>query len=158
MSSQKPYIVPMDSVKCFLPDRCDLMNDNVDHATELQTIYNVLNGSVVGLCCNNGTSTKNNNKSLLVSSSSSSFLPECIGLGIVRSIDLQQRIFYILTPIPPNQLQRVNILVGGQIQLPTECVFRGVKSETFPFHTCHDMSSSCLGSDIMKSKNMTIRK
>ncbi|KAK3755025.1 hypothetical protein QZH41_011062 [Actinostola sp. cb2023] len=55
---------------------------------------------------------------------------ECIGLvgdlyilsglfvGIVRNIDPINRLFYILTPVPLDKLQRVNTLLKGNLEIP----------------------------------------
>jgi polynucleotide 5'-kinase involved in rRNA processing len=39
-------------------------------------------------------------------------------LGIVHTIDTSARCFYIRTPVPIEQLQHVNILLKGHIEIP----------------------------------------
>jgi polynucleotide 5'-kinase involved in rRNA processing len=39
-------------------------------------------------------------------------LPMCIGIGIVRAIDLENQLLYILTPIDPS---RLNALAGTSL-------------------------------------------
>lgn len=42
----------------------------------------------------------------------------CLGFGIVRGIDKVTDELYILTPVPEETLQNVNLLVKGNIALP----------------------------------------
>jgi len=51
------------------------------------------------------------------------FFP-CVGLGIIRSIDVEKREFHIITPIPYELLKNVNVLVKGNIDLPTDLISR----------------------------------
>lgn len=42
-----------------------------------------------------------------------------VGYGFIRAIDLEQRIFFISTPLEPSDLQKVNVLARGlNIDLP----------------------------------------
>jgi hypothetical protein len=46
---------------------------------------------------------------------------ECIGMGVIRSIDVERRLFYIVTPVDVHLLQRVNLLIrgsGGKDEMP----------------------------------------
>nr|XP_043636693.1 polynucleotide 5'-hydroxyl-kinase NOL9 [Erigeron canadensis]XP_043636694.1 polynucleotide 5'-hydroxyl-kinase NOL9 [Erigeron canadensis] len=67
-------------------------------------IYQSLNGTIVGLA---------------VDSEGSEHLPHCVGLGIVRGIDSLRRVLYIITPVPLNVLEDVDVLLQGFIQIPT---------------------------------------
>ena len=51
-------------------------------------------------------------------------LSRCIGLGVVRSIDTVQRVFYIATPVPVEELSAVDVIVRGAIQLPGIALFQ----------------------------------
>ncbi|KAI8811054.1 Pre-mRNA cleavage complex II protein Clp1-domain-containing protein [Cladochytrium replicatum] len=43
----------------------------------------------------------------------------CMGLGIIRSIDVESRAFHIVTPVPPNELNKVNLLVRASgVEMP----------------------------------------
>ncbi|XP_051027641.1 polynucleotide 5'-hydroxyl-kinase NOL9 isoform X2 [Acomys russatus] len=48
---------------------------------------------------------------------------DCLGFGICRGIDMEQRLYYILTPLPPEELRTVNCLLVGAISIP-HCIFR----------------------------------
>ncbi|KAK1427165.1 hypothetical protein QVD17_15848 [Tagetes erecta] len=67
-------------------------------------IFYSLNASIVGLA---------------VDSEGSGGLPRCVGLGIVRGVDTMRRILYIITPVPQNVLEDVDVLLQGFIQIPT---------------------------------------
>lgn len=135
LARMKPYIVPFDSVSCVLMDEDG--NDNIyspKNSEDIDHIYDIFNGSIVGLC-NDSISKRVHN---------------CIGLGIVRSIDRVKRLYYILTPLPASKLQiGVTTIVRGQLQLPFECVFHGHNSDSFPYQSCLGIS---VGSgEVMKS-------
>ncbi len=69
----------------------------------------VLNASVVGLV---GSSIDAQNPGL----------PSCLGMGIVRSVDMQKRMLYVLTPLSEDQLEAVTKLQVGEVpsmQLPS---------------------------------------
>ena len=63
-----------------------------------QYLLSAINGALVALC-------KDNNKN-------------CIGFGIVRDIDYENRYLYLLTPVTRSKLESVNCLVKGTINLP----------------------------------------
>ncbi|KAK9897342.1 hypothetical protein P389DRAFT_55928 [Cystobasidium minutum MCA 4210] len=42
-----------------------------------------------------------------------------VGLGIIRSIDVQTQSFHVLTPVPHRSLEQVNAITKGDIELPT---------------------------------------
>ncbi|PKI63168.1 polynucleotide 5'-hydroxyl-kinase NOL9-like [Punica granatum] len=93
LAALPPYEVPISSVQirhlyCQVP------------TTE---VFYSLNASIVGLG---------------VSSEESPDLPLCVGLGIVRGIDLFKGLLYVITPVPPRILERVDILLQGFIQIP----------------------------------------
>ncbi|EOY19330.1 hypothetical protein QUC31_006154 [Theobroma cacao] len=94
LTSHFPYEVPISSIKirhlhCQVP------------STE---IFYSLNATIVGLA---------------VSSEESESLPWCVGLGIVRGIDMFKGLLYMITPVPQSTLEKVNLLLQGYIQIPT---------------------------------------
>ncbi|KAL7444343.1 hypothetical protein ACHAXH_006234 [Discostella pseudostelligera] len=154
LSSMPPYAVPFHSVRIYPPPGL------LDGIAELRPFWGVqgdktcndvldsLNGSIVGLCCmpdaidlplsccNVGTGVP---------------ILNCAGLGIIRSIDFSRRLFFVLTPVHPRLLASVTSLVGGQINLPLEFMYRGVHSDSFPYMTCcHQIISSNFGMDSCK--------
>ncbi|KAK6153354.1 hypothetical protein DH2020_012993 [Rehmannia glutinosa] len=67
-----------------------------------ETFYS-LNASIVGLA----------------DSSMSEQWPECVGLGIVRGIDTFRGVLHVITPVPQQSLDDVDLLLQGFIQIPT---------------------------------------
>ncbi len=142
LAAMAPYVVPMEAVKCHL-----LGDDAGDMGSSETAMWQVLNGSIVGLCL-----ADDDNDSALINS-----LP-CVGLGLIRALDPARRLFYVLTPVDANTLQSVNAFVIGNLQLPIECLFRGRYSESFPFLSCEGLAMGVLGADPMKSRNNIARK
>ena len=75
LASQCPYMVPWESVQCQTVD-----GTIVSPAT--------LNGCIVGLCVNGDQGKLNS----------------CVGMGIVRSVNVVSRLLYVLTPVLPTSL------------------------------------------------------
>jgi len=59
-----------------------------------------LNGTLVGLCVS--------------SPEREGGVEECVGLGLVRAVNAEKRLLYIITPLGVQQLQRVDVLVRGR--------------------------------------------
>ncbi|KAI8057892.1 hypothetical protein BDF22DRAFT_662750 [Syncephalis plumigaleata] len=49
----------------------------------------------------------------------------CLGLGLVRAIDPDQRRFYVLAPYSQAQLVKVKLMVRGSLELPICCTIDG---------------------------------
>ncbi|KZV26532.1 hypothetical protein F511_18884 [Dorcoceras hygrometricum] len=88
-----PYEFPISSVK-IKHLHCQV------HETE---IFYSLNATIVGLA---------------ISSSVNEQLPQCVGLGIVRAVDPSKDMLYILTPVPQQTMDDVDLLLQGFIQIP----------------------------------------
>ncbi len=162
LASMLPYAVPFHSVRLFAPsgllDSTFKMGGAWDAAGPLASndVLDSLNGAIVGLCCNQFS--PENSHAELNSGFGAPILP-CVGLGIIRSIDYIRGIFYILTPVYSKLLERVTCLVGGNIGLPLECVFRGTKADSFPYLACsHATTNPGIGADKMKSRNHSGRQ
>ena len=148
LASQKPYAVPMDCVQYGIIR-------GVDNPRDLGSediLLDALNGSIVGLCCSGPLTERKADES----TTADACLP-CMGLGLIRSIDRVRRYFYILTPVPMVILQSVDVIVGGSIQVPTECLYRGVSAESFPYLSCDGLSTG-IGGEFMKSRNTLMRR
>ncbi|KAK9116970.1 hypothetical protein Sjap_015917 [Stephania japonica] len=98
LASLPPYEVPLSSVQ-IKHLHCQVPSTEVLHS---------LNATIVGLA---------------VSSAESSDLelctPLCVGLGIVRGIDVSKGLIYVLTPVPLSNLKNVDLLLRGYVQIPT---------------------------------------
>ncbi|XP_070812440.1 polynucleotide 5'-hydroxyl-kinase NOL9 [Pituophis catenifer annectens] len=80
-----------------------------------------LNASWVGLC-HLPDQVPCKAEGPVVLSSSQTPLCDCLGFGIVRGVDMTKKLYYILTPVAPENLHRVNCLLIGNIAIPN-CVF-----------------------------------
>jgi len=56
---------------------------------------------------------------------SSTPICDCVGYGLIRAIDPDQRCYYIVTPVPPEQLMQVNTILKGNVELPTFAFMEG---------------------------------
>ncbi|VVB14018.1 unnamed protein product [Arabis nemorensis] len=65
-------------------------------------------------------------------------LVSCV--GIVRGIDTERGILYVITPVPENVVERVGLLLQGCIQLPT-CLLE-VKDYRSPYLSPHVLAST----------------
>ncbi|KAM4703283.1 polynucleotide 5'-hydroxyl-kinase NOL9 [Rhinophrynus dorsalis] len=43
---------------------------------------------------------------------------DCLGFGIVRGVNIEKKVYHILTPVPPESLRLVNCLLVGNISIP----------------------------------------
>ncbi|KAG8379053.1 hypothetical protein BUALT_Bualt07G0048300 [Buddleja alternifolia] len=93
LAAHPPYEVPISSIK-IKHLHCQV--------PETETFYS-LNVTIVGLGVG----------------SFSEQLPQCVGLGIVRGIDTFRGVIYVITPVPQQILEDVDLLLQGFIQIPT---------------------------------------
>ncbi|XP_055980947.1 polynucleotide 5'-hydroxyl-kinase NOL9 [Sorex fumeus] len=63
-------------------------------------------------------------------------LCDCLGFGICRGVDMEKKLYHILTPVAPEQLRTVNCLLLGAISLPS-CVvkYQNGPEGTIPYVT-----------------------
>ncbi|VFQ74570.1 unnamed protein product [Cuscuta campestris] len=117
LAAHPPYEIPLSSIKikhlhCQVP--------------KAEVFYS-LNATIVGLA---------------VSCDGTEDMPHCVGLGIVRSIDTLKRVLYIITPVPLDSLEKVDLLLQGFIELPTSllqvqgCVSPYMSANVLPEYYC----------------------
>ena len=142
LAAMSPYEVPLQSMM--------LLDPVVGIDSDCTELYS-WNATIVGLCYEK---TKENQTPW--------HLLPCVGLGIVRSIDVIKGLFYILTPVDPHALTKVNVLVKSQTMgLPLEMTYRGVHSECFPYmemKSTPDEDMILLGTAPIKSRNTIGRR
>lgn len=83
----------------------------------------------------------------------------CLGVGIVRGIDAARRLFFILSPLPKEMMQHVNLLVRGNISV--DALFHGqvgAGSMYTPYVVTDVVASEGTGSSTMQSRNNIKRK
>jgi polynucleotide 5'-hydroxyl-kinase GRC3/NOL9 len=103
-------------------------------------IIGALNGAIVALCVWPGKAPPAN--PYLAQTP----LVGCVGLGIVRSIDVAAKKYYVLTPVPLDQLKSVNVFLRGNVQLPSEMMLSRNFSETPAYHVPPHLFISSIGS------------
>ena len=129
LASQQPYVVPWDCIQYQTID-------------EKQFSPEALNGCIVGLCEN---WSREGSK-------------QCVGLGIVRSVDRKKRFFYVLTPVLPAALSKVSHFILGNLCLPVACLRLGKRATSFPFHWEANMLTDIVGTAPMRSRKNILRK
>ncbi|RWR80312.1 polynucleotide 5'-hydroxyl-kinase NOL9 [Cinnamomum micranthum f. kanehirae] len=95
LASHPPYEVPIAKIK-IMHLHCQVPDSEVSYS---------LNATIVGLavsCTKPESST-----------------PWCVGLGIVRAVDISKGLLYVITPVAQHNLEKVDILLQGFIEIPT---------------------------------------
>ncbi|CAM9934425.1 unnamed protein product [Sphacelaria rigidula] len=147
LSRRKPRRVPWGTV------RIRVMNGPVPPSLALYAI----NGTLVGLIAHPGGESEAARYGLNAVEPGLVCLPEtplspCVGLGIVRSVDVERRVLYILTPEPLEVLKEVNVLVKGSLQLPMEMLYD-------PSWCSHPyFSAEAVGGEVIKTRNNLLRR
>ncbi|XP_077168880.1 polynucleotide 5'-hydroxyl-kinase NOL9 [Paroedura picta] len=83
---------------------------------------------------------------------------DCMGFGIVRGVDMDKKLYHILTPVAPENLRSVNCLLIGNIPIPN-CVFLnqpGIEGE-IPYITS-EYNYGILGAGKLKMKKHLKRR
>ncbi|XP_007940839.1 polynucleotide 5'-hydroxyl-kinase NOL9 [Orycteropus afer afer] len=105
-----PYQVPFNAVAL-----------RIMHADVAPThIMYAVNASWVGLCKIQDNVRGYVNGPILLAQTP---LCDCVGFGICRGIDMEKRLYHILTPVPPEVLRDVNCLLIGAVSIP-QCIFK----------------------------------
>ncbi|KND01333.1 polynucleotide 5'-hydroxyl-kinase [Spizellomyces punctatus DAOM BR117] len=84
----------------------------------------------------------------------------CVGLGLVRSIDIETGVFYIVTgPIPPKQLAEVNMLVrGAAMEIPVNLVTAGYENSRAHLPYTTHLASEGIGSLAWRTRHNLLRR
>ncbi|MED6269694.1 hypothetical protein CHARACLAT_002308 [Characodon lateralis] len=100
-----PYQVPNTAVALGVM-HCEVAPSHMFYAA---------NASLVGLCC---LAEKVTSKGGPVVLSQATLCP-CVGFGVLRGIDMARGLYFLLTPVDPSILRKVNCLLLGAISLPS---------------------------------------
>ena len=123
-----PYEVPWGEITVLI--------DNP--LTSAAQILNVLNGSVVGLCVipdhqlPTPADSDDVNSAPRILVKNSHYTPLCKGLGIIRSIDPERRVFHVISPVPLPQLAHINCFKVGALTLPEQLITTQKVTEALP--------------------------
>lgn len=118
LHSLTPYQVPHTAVALGVI-HCDVVPSHMFYAA---------NASLVGLCCLGEKVTSRGGPVLL----SQPPICPCVGFGVLRGIDMARGLYFLLTPVDPSILRKVNCLLLGAISLPS-CILTtqpGFEGET----------------------------
>ncbi|XP_076133118.1 polynucleotide 5'-hydroxyl-kinase NOL9 isoform X2 [Alosa pseudoharengus] len=102
---------------CFTPYQVSLsaVAIGVTHCDVAPThILYAANASLVGLCCLDEKVVGRGGPMLL----SQTPICPCVGLGVLRGVDMIRGLYLLVTPVHPTLLSRVNCLLLGEISLP----------------------------------------
>ena len=80
----------------------------------------------------------------------------CVGIGLIMSIDMERRTFYIATLVPPSQLKEVNTLVKGQIDLPSAVLMESAIPGS-PYLAADNLIATGSGSGTLRVRNNLVR-
>lgn len=124
----------------------------VQHAqVSFEEIPVALNGAVVGLASSNSSSSGQAE----ASGTQQGLLHECLGLGLVRAVDGPRKQLYLLTDLSEQQLQKVDMLQLGKLELPDKLL--ECKSFATPYQGLFCLSSTATGAGQIKSRNNLVR-
>ncbi|KTF87270.1 hypothetical protein cypCar_00011938 [Cyprinus carpio] len=99
-----PYQVPLSAVAIGVT-HCEVAPNNI--------LY-VANASIVGLCCLSEKVVGREGPVVL----SQTPICQCVGLGVLRGVDMARGLYFLVTPVSPSVLRHVNCLLLGEITLP----------------------------------------
>nr|XP_033485141.1 polynucleotide 5'-hydroxyl-kinase NOL9 [Epinephelus lanceolatus] len=105
LHSLTPYQVPHTAVALGVI-HCEVVPTHMFYAA---------NASLVGLCCLGEKVTSRGGPVLL----SQAPICPCVGFGVLRGIDMVRGLYFLLTPVDPSILRKVNCLLLGAISLPS---------------------------------------
>lgn len=140
LAAAVPYQVSMQDVSI------ELQHAQVP-ASELAV---AVNGAVVGLVCG-GSNQQQHQQGL----GGAAVLPECLGLGLVRAVDAQQQVLYLLTDVDEELLQHVDTLVVGRLELPDK--LQATQHFASPYQGLFCITSTATGAGVIKSRNNLLR-
>eukprot|EP00900_Chrysochromulina_parva_P000888 jgi/Chrpa1/107/Chrysochromulina_OHIO_Genome00012724-RA len=78
---------------------------------------------------------------------------ECVGLGLVRSVDVPNGLIFLSTPAPPEQLARVRVLVRAALEVPLALFQPTALTGASPFLVADALKAAGTGGERMKSRN-----
>ncbi|XP_028849801.1 polynucleotide 5'-hydroxyl-kinase NOL9 [Denticeps clupeoides] len=114
---QGPDPGPVRPLHCFIPYQVSMsaVALGVTHREVAPAhILYAANASLVGLCCVREKVASQGGPALL----SRTPICQCVGLGVVRGIDMERGLYLLVTPVSPSLLKQVNCLLLGEIALP----------------------------------------
>jgi hypothetical protein len=81
----------------------------------------------------------------------------CVGYAIVHSVDLDERVLRLITPLPDDALEAVNFVQKGSLELPSLFWFQSGTAHP-ELYFAQEMGAAAVGSGHMKSRNNILRR
>ncbi|XP_052067368.1 polynucleotide 5'-hydroxyl-kinase NOL9-like [Mytilus californianus] len=144
LTSSTPYTVPWKSVAIHV------VHTEVEN---LEILY-AINGCLVALCKADITEAERENKNTPFFFKNTPVC-QCLGFGIVRGIDSVEKELYIITPLNQQDLQKVNAVIRGNVNLPSQVLFKQKCDGPIPYITNPILTT---GSQILRQRNLKPRK
>eukprot|EP00850_Spirogloea_muscicola_P018399 SM000168S02598 [mRNA] locus=s168:116210:119879:+ [translate_table: standard] len=133
----RPYVVPTSAVRII----------HLHAAAPPSESLAILNGSLVGLGVLAGTT--------MIDVSVETAMHTCLGIGLVRAVDPGRGELLIVTPLPLAELQRVDVLLHGRIEMPLALLHS--KEYQSPYLRHNSIAAEGTGSAATKSRNNLLR-
>ncbi len=148
LAAVRPYEVSLADVRLQLPTSGQLPQAEVAY---------VLNGTLVGLLVEPHSPAQEQlqHVPLQPQQQQPRPLPVCLGVGLVRAVDANRGVLYLLTDLPEEQLQTVTTLQVGRLELPRALV--QTPSLAPPYSALFALSSAAAGAGVIKSRNNLLR-
>ncbi|CAG2210352.1 GRC3 [Mytilus edulis] len=144
LTSTTPYTVPWKSVAIHVA------HTEVDNSEILYAI----NGCLVALCNADLTEAERENEDTPFFFKNTPVC-QCLGFGIVRGIDSVEKELYIITPLNQQDLKKVNAVIRGNVNLPSQVLFKQKCEGPIPYVTNPILTT---GSQILRQRNLKPRK
>ena len=111
--NQHPYKIHWNSIAVSFQFDC---GDEIDTLSGTD-LFDALNGTIVGLGVLDQIDLSTSRSILRLKGS-----PLCrsVGLGIIRGIDYDRKIYYVLSPISEKNLKKVNVFIRGKLNCPVK--------------------------------------
>ena len=113
--NQRPYKVNWNCIAISFQFDC---GDEIDTLNG-KDLFDALNGTLVGLGILDQVDLSSSKSIMRLKGSP---LCKSIGLGIIRGIDYEREIYYILSPVPERMLRNVNVFIRGKLNSPVKMI------------------------------------
>eukprot|EP01114_Cavostelium_apophysatum_P020067 TRINITY_DN6621_c0_g1_i1.p1 TRINITY_DN6621_c0_g1~~TRINITY_DN6621_c0_g1_i1.p1 ORF type:complete len:376 (+),score=69.37 TRINITY_DN6621_c0_g1_i1:506-1633(+) len=118
-------------------------------------VFYAINASLVGLCADDRTySFQSSEEETFIKQNELPILLaevpicRCLGLGIVKSIDMLSKTNELITPLSTDEMHKVNTLLPGRLAIPSEILLKNVNGDV-PYHVSSQLSEEGSGSGAM---------
>ncbi|PNF39225.1 hypothetical protein B7P43_G17627 [Cryptotermes secundus] len=115
---QPPKYILADTVPYMIPF-CKVVLCVCHTKLPFCQILSAINGNLVALCSYSGSDILVPDDPQLPSVLGQQPVCPCLGFGIVRGVDMQEKCLFLITPVPEAVLSTVNCLMLGTIMLPS---------------------------------------